>query len=261
MIKYPFDPSTLDALPEELADLFRGLELDVLKEICSRLKVADNLNEVTVQDIRVLRSHGIDLEDIKKAIAKTSGVGMDKLNKLLDDVVERNQAYYTEMVDVAKVTAPPTLADQRDIDAIIAQAQREYGNITRSMGFLVDKGKTMLPPAEAYQHCLDMAELKVQSGAFSYNQAIRDAVKELADSGLKTVNYESGHVDSVDVAVRRAVMTGVNQLNQKYREQSMDYLETDLVEVTAHQGARDIDGPNGWENHAKWQGKVYRWRK
>jgi len=57
------------------------------------------------------------------------------------------------------------------------------------------------------------------------------------------------------------VMTGVNQLNQKYREQSMDYLETDLVETTAHLGARNIDGPNGWENHAKWQGKVYRWKR
>ena len=68
-------------------------------------------------------------------------------------------------------------------------------------------------------------------------------------------------MDSVDVAVRRAVMTGVNQLNQKYREQSMDYLETDLVEVTAHLGARNTDGPMGWENHAKWQGKVYQWRK
>lgn len=68
--------------------------------------------------------------------------------------------------------------------------------------------------------------LQIQSGAISYNQAIRRGVKELADSGLKTVNYESGHVDSVDIAVRRAVMTGVNQICQRYAEQSMDYLET-----------------------------------
>ena len=96
-------------------------------------------------------------------------------------------------------------------------------------------------------------------------------MKRLADRGLcvafdkdgkplkNRVAYESGHIDQLDVAVRRAVMTGVNQLNQKYQEQSMDYLETDLVEVTAHLGARNIDGPNGWENHAKWQGGVYRW--
>ena len=75
------------------------------------------------------------------------------------------------------------------------------------------------------------------------------------------VKYEKGGIQQLDVCVRRAVMTGVNQLNQKYREQSMDYLETDLVEVTAHLGARNTDGPNGWENHAKWQGGVYRWEK
>ncbi len=71
-MKYPFSPELLDAIPEELTELFRGLELKLLEEICSRLKIADQLNEVTVQDIRALRAHGVDLEDIKKAIRKAS---------------------------------------------------------------------------------------------------------------------------------------------------------------------------------------------
>ena len=100
-MKYPFTPQVLDALPEELAELFRGLELKLLEEICSRLKIADQLNEVTVQDIRALRALGIDLEDIKKAISDATNTGMDKLEALLDDVVERNQAYYTELIDLA----------------------------------------------------------------------------------------------------------------------------------------------------------------
>ena len=61
MPKYPFQPEILDVLPEELAELFRSLENTLLTEICSRLKAADQLNEVTVQDIRALRSHGVDL--------------------------------------------------------------------------------------------------------------------------------------------------------------------------------------------------------
>lgn len=269
-MKYPLTPEILDALPEELAELFRGLELKLLEEICSRLKIADQLNEVTVQDIRALRAHGIDLEEIKKAISKTTNTGADKLEKLLDDVVERNQEYYTELIDFAKVTAPERLVDEQDIAAIRRQTWGAYKNITSSMGFLVVQGGrfTMLPPAKAYQWALDEAILQIESGTISYNQAIKSAIEQLSGSskmfpkcGFKIVDYESGHVDSVDVAVQRAVMTGVNQLNQKYREQSMDYLDTDLVEVTAHLGARNIDGPNGWENHAKWQGKVYRWRK
>lgn len=227
------------------------------------MKIADQLNEVTVQDIRALRALGIDLEDVKKAISDATNTGAEKLDKLLEDVVEHNQAYYTELIDLAQVTSPPRLFDQEDVWSIYEQTKGQYRNITQSMGFLVREGRhrIMLPPAKAYQWALDQAALQVQSGAISYNQAIASAVRQLADSGLKTVDYESGYKLSLDSAVRTCVMTGVNQLNQKYREQSMDYLDTDLVEVTAHLGARNIDGPNGWENHAKWQGKVYRWRK
>ena len=153
------------------------------------------------------------------------------------DRVNRNQQYYTEVINLAKVTAPETLLDAAVADAIRVQTLDTFRNITQSMGFLVDNGRTMLAPARTYQWALDSAVLQIESGAISYNQAIRRGVKELADSGLKTVNYESGHVDSIDVAVRRAVMTGVNALCQKYAEQSLDYLETDLVEVSAHLGA------------------------
>ena len=77
-----------------------------------------------------LRAHGIDLEDIKKAIRKTTNAGEKKLDKLLDDVVARNQRYYTEMVDLAGVTAPERLVDQEDIYAIYEQTKGQYRNIT-----------------------------------------------------------------------------------------------------------------------------------
>jgi hypothetical protein len=254
-MKYPFQPEILDALPEELAELFRALEITLLEEICSRLKAADELNEVTVQDIKALRSHGIDLKEIEKAIRKTSGISETKLNKLLDDVVERNQKYYTEVIDLAHVTQPETLVDAATVDAIKRQTHDTFRNLTASMGFLV--GNTMLKPARAYQWALDNAEMQIQSGAISYNQAIKTAVKQLADSGLKVVDYESGHRDQIDVAARRAVMTGVNQICAKYTEQSAQYLETPYFEVSAHAGARDKPGPSPWSSHKDWQGKVY----
>lgn len=274
-MKYPFSPELLDALPEELAELFRGLELKLLEEICSRLKITDQLNEVTVQDIRALRAHGIDLEDIKKAISDATDTGAEKLDKLLDDVVARNQRYYTEMVDLAGVTVPERLVNEADIAAIRRQTWGAYKNITGSMGFLTVQGGRLMvsEPAKVYEQALDNALMQIQSGAVSYNQAISEQVKRLADRGLcvaydkngnllkNRVAYESGHVDSVDVAVRRAVMSGVNALNQRYREQSMDYLGTNLVEVTAHLGARNIPGPLGFEAHSEWQGRVFAWNK
>jgi hypothetical protein len=255
MSRYPFTPELLDALPEELAELFRALEITLLDEICSRLVFADQLNEVTVQDIQALRSHGIDLKDIEKAIRKTTGISETKLNKLLDDVIERNQKYYTEVIDLAHVTQPETLVDAATVDAIKRQTHDTFRNLTASMGFLV--GNTMLKPARAYQWALDNAEMQIQSGAISYNQAIANVVKQLADSGLKVVDYESGHRDQIDVAARRAVMTGVNQICAKYTEQSAQYLETPYFEVSAHAGARDKPGPSPWSSHKDWQGKVY----
>ena len=238
-MKYPFQPEILDALPEELAELYRGLEDTLLTEICSRLKLRDELNEVTVQDIKALRAHGIDLEEIERAIRKTTGISEQKLKKILDDVVKRNQQYYTSVIDLEHITQPETLVSIEDTWAIYQQTKRDLRNITQSMGFLVDAGRTMLPPAKAYQWALDNAVMQVQSGAINYKQAIKTAVKQLADSGLKIVDYESGHRDQIDVAARRAVMTGVSQICAKYTEQSAEYLETPYFEVSAHSGARD----------------------
>lgn len=221
------------------------------------MKVAGELNEVTVQDIRTLRAHGIDLKEIEKAIRKTSSISETNLNELLDDVMERNQKYYTELIDLAHITQPETLVSVEDTWAIYEQTKQTLRNITSSMGFLVDAGRTMLPPAKAYQWALDNATIQIQSGAINYNQAIKSAVKQLADSGLKVVDYESGHRDQIDVAVRRAVMTGVNQICAKYTEQSAEYLETTYFEVSAHAGARDKPGPSPWSSHKDWQGKVY----
>lgn len=255
MQPYPFSPDLLDALPEELAELFRALEITLLEEICSRLKAADELNEVTVQDIQALRSHGIDLKSIEEAISKTAGISKQKLNSLLNDVVERNQKYYTELIDLAHITQPETLVDVATVDAIKRQTNDTFRNLTASMGFLV--GNTMLKPARAYQWALDNAEMQIQSGAISYNQAIANAVRQLAENGIKVVDYESGHRDQIDVAARRAVMTGVSQICAKYTEQSAEYLETPYFEVSAHSGARDKPGPSPWSSHKDWQGKVY----
>lgn len=257
MASYPFTPAILDAIPEEIAELFRGLEDTLLDEICGRLALKDQLNEVTVQAIRALRSHGIDTKEIEKAIRNTSGISEKKLKELFDDVIARNQKYYTSVIDMAGLTQPDILVNAATIEAIRTQTIDEFHNITQSMGFLVDKGRTMLPPARAYQWALDSAVMQIQSGAISYNQAIKSAIQQLAGGGLKVVSYESGHVDQIDVAARRSVMTGVNALNQKYAEQSADYLETDLVEVSAHIGARNTG--SGMENHESWQGGVYRW--
>lgn len=264
-MRYPFSPAVLDGLPEPLAELIRGLEDRLLEEICSRLVIAGELNEVTVEAIRALRSVGLDLSEIEKAIAETVQMGEEEIDRLFDEVVERNQKFSTDLITKADVTMPLVLVGKDEIDAIRRQTKEEFTNITRSMGFLIRKGGKVvgaLPAASAYQTILDNAEMDVLSGAISYRQAIEKATRELANSGLKKVYYEAdgkSKYDQADVAARRAVLTGVNQVNQRFTEQTVERLGTDLVEVSAHQGARDTG--SGPENHKAWQGKVYRWKK
>lgn len=264
-MKYPFSPAVLDALPEPIAELFRGLEDRLLQEICWRLVVSDDLNQVTVEDIRELRAHGITLDEITTAIAETTQTSLDKVDAIMDGVVERNRKYYGALATAAEITAPRHIVGDVDVEAIRRQTKDELRNLTQSMGFAVRRnGKVVkwLEPKKAYQWALDMAETEVMSGTISYNEAIAHATKQLAAGGLTSIRYESNgrvHYDQADVAARRAVMTGVNQTCQRYAEQSMERLDTNLVEVSAHGGARNTgDGP---ENHAAWQGKVYAWKK
>ena len=101
-----------------------------------------------------------------------------------------------------------------------------------------------------FENALDNAWLQVSSGAFDADSAIRQAVKRLSEQGIETVRYsKSGHVDTVETAVRRAIVTGVNQTAARLQEELADELGCDLVEVSAHAGARP--------EHAAWQGKIY----
>ena len=74
--KYPFTPELLDALPEELAKLYRGLEDTLLDEICSRLKAADQLNEVTAQEAKAAsrKAQTEATNNVYAKFAKAAGV-------------------------------------------------------------------------------------------------------------------------------------------------------------------------------------------
>lgn len=256
-MKYPITPEYLDAAPEPIAIAMRELEKDILREICSRFKLTGELNEAAMNNIRALRAQGLDMETIEKMIAKHSKETLPQVQEALDRVVEYNQKYYNELASKASIAEPLFWMTAADIAQIQSQTLDGYRNITRSLGFaLQTNGKvTFQSIAKAYQAALDKAEVKMQSGAFTLQQSLEDAVRELADSGIYTIDYATGHRDRADVAARRAIFTGLNQLTSKYTETAAETLETDMYEITAHRGARDKG--TGWKNHKAWQGKVY----
>lgn len=112
-------------------------------------------------------------------------------------------------------------------------------------------GKTQFNSIYAeYNNAVTDARMKVNSGLIDHNTALKEAVRRCAASGIKTVKYDSGVVNRVDVALKRAIRTGVNQMSADLNDKTAQTLGTDYVEVTAHIGARP--------SHKIWQGKVYK---
>jgi hypothetical protein len=106
-----------------------------------------------------------------------------------------------------------------------------------------------IPLTEFYHQTLDNAMYDIHSGAFDYNSVLGRVINDMTNSGLRWIDYESGHHNRVPVAARRAVMTGFRQVQEKINEQVARDLGPDSYEVTVHIGARPT--------HQVWEGQVW----
>lgn len=269
-MKYPITPEYIQKQPKELQRLYLALEEYILKDIAQRFIDADGAQQTAIDKIRMLQRRGYSLKDIEDYIKKFTGMTDKEFDKVMQDAVDRNQRYFDYVISKADIVADTfdSAAMKAEIDAITRQTQGALTNITRSLGFsLRVNGQTIfMPLASAYQRVLDDASIKVLSGGESYGNAIQSAINELTESGIRAVTYEridaSGKYrvrsDHVDVAVRRAVFTGITQISGKYSDALMEQTETPYVEITAHRGARDVKRAGiPWASHKDWQGKVY----
>ena len=266
---YPITPDYLANCPQSLVDLYEWLENYMINAIGEQLMWTGDPNASSLEIIRELQRRGMPLDEVERRIKRVTGISDSEWDKIMDDCVKRNNSYYTAVSDKLGLLMEDVQADAMadEIEAIRRQTQDSLHNLTQSLGFgMKDLGANVVISnvQETYQLILDKAEMKVLSGVESYSEAIRGGVKEMADSGLigEWVEYRDGsgkvyHRNRVDVAVRRAVMTGITQISAEYSERAAEDIGTPYREVSAHRGARDVDGPFGWENHKAWQGKVY----
>lgn len=269
-MKYPITPEYIQKQPKELQRLYLALEEYILKDIAQRFIDADGAQQTAIDKIRMLQRRGYSLKDIEDYIKKFTGMTDKEFDKVMQDAVDRNQRYFDYVISKADIVADTfdSAAMKAEIDAITRQTKGELTNITRSLGFsLRVNGQTIfMPLASAYQRVLDDASIKVLSGGESYGNAIQSAINELTESGIRAVTYERIDADGkyrvrsdhVDVAVRRAVFTGITQISGKYSDALMEQTDTPYVEITAHRGARDVKRAGiPWASHKDWQGKVY----
>lgn len=251
-----FTPTEIEALPSAMEQLYRSLQLNIMSDLTERLK--DNGEEITsAADWQINRLYelGVSKDEIDSLIQNTLDVSDDEIDRIYDEVVKsgyaRNEELYTskgkEYIPYAE-----NKQLQQLVKAVKNQTKSEYRNITGSLGFAVrnaDNTLSFTPLADFYQRTLDNGLMQIASGAVDYNTVLKKAVKAMTDSGLRTVDYASGWSNRVDVATRRALMTGFNQVVAKVNEDNAEQLGTEYFEVSYHRGARPT--------HQVWQGRVY----
>ncbi len=244
-----FSPNEIEAMPLVLEKHFKALELRVMQDVIRRLKAnGGDITRAADWQINRLYELGKSKKDIKQEIQNALGFSENEINRIYTEVFASGYAHdETLYTDAGKDFIPfeENKPLQQMISAVKEQTKNEFKNITQSLGFAVKQpdGKLKFQPiAEFYQNTLDKGMLDITSGAFDYNTVLKHTVAEMTNSGLRTVDYASGHSNRIEVAIRRAVVTGFNQVVAKINEDNAKQLGTDTFEISWHSGHR----PSHW---------------
>ena len=235
-------PSYLDQMPDAFVQLWQQVEDAILQDVARRIGKMDAVTPTANWQLWRYQQTEAVRNDVVKLLAKYTGKSETAIRKLLlqtaTEALEREDAIYYHY-DMEPPPFEESAALNNLLDAGARQTCGTWQNLTATTANTV---------TGAFERTLDAAWLKVSTGAFDYKTAVKQAVDSLADD-MPMVTYPSGHTDSIEVAARRAILTGVNQTAGKLQVARMDEMGCEFVETTAHGGARP--------SHAEWQGRRF----
>lgn len=239
---FMLSPSYLDSLPDSFVKLFQEVEEQILQDVARRISKMDAVTPTANWQLWRYQQTEALRNDVVKLLAKYTGKSESTIRRLLlqaaTEAMEREDAIYYHY-DMEPTPFEESAALNNLLDAGARQTCGTWQNLTATTANTV---------TGAFERTLDAAWLKVSTGAFDYKAAVKQAVDSLADD-MPMVTYPSGHKDSIEVAARRAVLTGVNQTAGRLQVARMDEMGCEFVETTAHGGARP--------SHAEWQGRRF----
>ena len=235
-------PSYLDAMPDAFVQLAQQVEDEILQDVARRIGKMGTLTETAEWQLWRYQQTEAVRENVVKLLAKYSGKSEATIRRLLkeaaSEAMEREDAIYYHY-NLEPTPFEESAALNNLLNAGARQTCGTWRNLTATTANTV---------SGAFERTLDVAWGKVATGAFDYKTAVKQAVDSLADE-MPEITYPSGHTDSLEVAARRAVLTGVNQTAGKLQEARMDEMNVEFVETSAHGGARP--------SHAEWQGRRF----
>lgn len=247
----------LELFPKNIEEIYAGLENDIMNNIIRRIAETGEITRTADWQLNRLYNMGADKTDIKKHIQEALNLSDTEIEQLYSDTLKegylRDESLY-QAVGQEFIPFEENMALQQLIEATKQQTAKQLKNITRTMGFAVKQPngrKTFKTVDDYFKDTMDNAFMHVLNGTFDYNSIIRKVTDEMTRSGVRSINYDSGIFTRIDVAARRAILTGVNQVTSKINSDNMQKLDTEFVETSWHSTARPT--------HQVWQGRVFYW--
>lgn len=191
---------------------------------------------------------GASAQEIRQKVQELNAMSDEQVKEVFEEAVQTSYENDSKVFEDAGMTPPPFNGEEgrKLLQTLYDQTNGELYNFTRTTA---NRSQRILIQA------LDDAMLRVTSGLQSKEMAIQQAIERAAAGGLY-VEYPSGHRDTIEVAVRRAVQTGVNQASLRMCVNECETVGTNYVIVSSHLGART--GETAHADHSKWQGGIYR---
>ena len=236
-------PEYLQNVPDNMIKLYAQAEADILADMARRISTYDYWIPAVEHQTKMLEEAGMVREDILARLKKLTGKTKKELRELMQDagnvaLKSDDEVYKRNGLD------PPPIGASKDLQQILQAGYDKTAGTFQNLTMT-----TVRTATRQFEQALDRTYMQITMGGMDYNTSIRRAIKQLSADGVGAIKYPSGRVDSIEVAVRRALVTGVNQTALRLQDARADEVGSDLVEVSAHSGARP--------EHAKWQGGIY----
>nr|DAH71991.1 MAG TPA: minor capsid protein [Caudoviricetes sp.] len=246
-----------EKLVQILIDRIQELNEVILKMIGKRIKQIRLATPQELTEIRKMLMNGEDLRKIFNLLSKVTNLNIQDVFDIYASEAKINQEYAKKFYDVRGVQYVPysqNKALKEQIKALATITAREYANIskTTAIGYTIrdTKGNIVFKDiSKTYKEILDKSILNVSTGKETFYEQIRKDLKQLGQSGLKTIDYESGRSIRLDSAIKMNVLGGVRDLTNTLQTQFGEEFGADGIEISVHQ--------NPAEDHAPIQGKQF----
>lgn len=242
-------PEQIEALRDRAGQISDPINDFLLGDIARRVSGAGQLTSSAAYQVWRAQQLGLSQKEVKKRLRELLGKSQKEINELLTQAAEVGYRFDLDRLPTAAaIPFAENAVMQQLVSAAVKLAQDGFTNLTQTLG-MVDPFGSVLPLRDAYRKCMDYAFEQVFTGATDYNTAIRRATKNLADMGVRVIDYESGVHTGLEAAVRRNIMGGLGLMQEQIAQQNHDDLGCDGWEISAHAASAP--------DHEPIQGKQY----